>query len=174
MDLSDILEVTDDLTRPRWAECPEVPGFALLLRLPDVPGLRSLAISASLASLRKAADQEPKDGTRLEDVDPGAVGMRLSDYAVQDWRGLTGAGLRYFCEGARNLNIKAAPNVEISFDRQVLEILLKWSPRFFEFVDQAWRNLEAQGLHVREDDEKNSLNAPATTPTPQPDNAAGA
>jgi hypothetical protein len=168
MELSDILEVTDDLTQPRWVECPEVPGFAIFLRLPDVPGLRGLALQA----VSTARDRAGAEG--LAEFDPGAVGLRLTDYSVQDWRGLTGKGLRYFSEGSRNLNIKAPDDVEISFNRQVLEILLKWSSRFYEFVDRSWRNQEIQGLQAREDDEKNSLNAPGTTLTPAPDNAAGA
>lgn len=166
MELSEILEVTDDLTRPRWVEHPEVPGFAIYLRLPDVPGLRGLALQAMREAWKAVADQA--------EIDPGAVGLRLTDYSVQDWRGLTGAGLRYFAQGAQNLNIKARDDVEIPFNRQVLEILLKWSPRFYEFVDSSWRNQEDMGLKAREADEKNSLNAPAITPTPPADNVAGA
>lgn len=173
MDLSSILEVTDDLTQPRWVECPEVEGFAILLRLPDVPGLRAIVHAAVMESYKSAAKADPA-GEGIPRIDPGAVGMELSDYAVEDWRGLTGAGLRHFAEGARNLNIKAPPEVEIPFDRQVMKILLKWSPRFYEFVDQAWKNMENQGLTAREADEKNSSDAPATTPIPPQDSADGA
>jgi hypothetical protein len=173
MELSDILEVTDDLTKPRWVECPEVTGFAILLRLPDVPGLRAIVHSAVMESYKSAAKEDPAGG-ETHRLDPGAVGLELSDYAVEDWRGLTGEGLRHFAQGARNLTIKASPEAEIPFDRQVMKVLLKWSPRFYEFVDQAWKNLENQGLKVRQDDEKNSLDAPPTTPIPRPDSVAAA
>jgi hypothetical protein len=171
MELSDILEVTDDLTTPRWVECPEVPGFAILLRLPDVPGLRGIASAAGREALTQAAET---GGEPELDIDFGAISLKLSDYAVRDWRGLTGAGLRHWTEKVKNLNIKTAPETVIPFDRQILHILLKWSPTFYEFVDQAWQDITNQGLQNRENDEKNSLSAPATTPTPAPDNAAGA
>ena len=173
MELSDILEVTDDLTRPRWVACAEVPGFAILLRLPDVPGLRAIVHSTVMEGFKRHAEAGP-GGHEAARLDPGAVGLELSDYAVEDWRGLTGAGLRHFAQGARNLNIKADPEVEIAFDRQVLKALLKWSPRFYEFIDRAWKDLENQGMASREADEKNSSDAPPTTPIPLPDSAGGA
>jgi hypothetical protein len=174
MELSDILEVTDDLTQARWVECPAVPGFAIFLRLPDVPGLRAIVHSTMMESFKAAAEKTGPDGKPAGTIDPGAVGLELSDYAVEDWRGLTGAGLRYFAQGAKNLHIKAAPEVEVPFNRQVMKTLLKWSPRFYEFVDQVWKDLENQGLMAREADEKNSSDAPATTPIPRPNSAAGA
>jgi hypothetical protein len=174
MELSEILEVTDDLTQPRWVECPEVPGFAVLMRLPDVPGLRGLALQAVTESRLKMAETAGPEADSAAGYDPGAVGLRLSDYVVQDWRGLTGAGLRYFAVGTRNLVIKAPDDVVIPFSRPALEVLLKWSPRFFEFINNSWQRLESRSLAAQEDDEKNSLGAPAITPTPPPDTVAGA
>jgi hypothetical protein len=168
MELSDILEVTDDLTQPRWVECLELPGFAVKLRLPDVPGMRGIATAAALESMKG------EEGAPPPEFDPGAVSLKLIAYAVQDWRGLTGSGLRYFAAGVPNLQIKAEALVSIPFRRDLLQVLLKWSPRFYEFVDRSWRQLEIQGLKVREEDEKNSESAPATSPTPPPDTAAGA
>ena len=174
MELSDILEVTSDPTKPRWAECPEVPGFAIRVRLPDVPGLRAIVHSTVLEKIKEAAAADPQATGEKIQIDPGAVGLGLSEYAVQDWRGLIGAGLRYFAQGARNLDIKADPETEIPFHDQVLKTLLKWSPRFYEFVDQAWKDLENQAQASQEIDEKNSGDAPPTTPTPVPDSAGGA
>jgi hypothetical protein len=174
MELSEILEVTDDLTRPRWVECREVPGFALLMRLPDVPGLRTLALQPVREALEQAKKAAESGAEVQLEVDPGAIGLKLSEYAILDWRGLTGQGLRRLAAGAENLKIKAPAEVEIPFNRQVLEALLKWSPRFYEFVDRAWKEMEGLGLQGREADEKNLSSAPDTTLTPPPGSVPGA
>ena len=169
MELGDILEVTDDLTQPRWVEynaAPGVPGvpealqgFALLMRLPDVPGLKGLVLQASavnLPQLEGLADAEAVK--KMEDFaleSAGAVGLKLSHYAVLDWRGLTGAGLRYFARGSR-LKIKAADDQMVPFSRQVLEALLRWCRPFYDFVDRSWRELERGALEGQENERKNS------------------
>lgn len=181
MQLSDILEIVDDPTQPRWMECPEAPGFAILVRLPDVPGIRGLAMQASYENLEriKKAAAEAKPGDLLdEEMDPAAVGIKWAHYAIRDWRGLTRERLKFFLEGVQGLKIKApaaeeggdelAPwREEIPFQRELLEVLLRHSVRFYEFVDQAWKQRQAGDLEVRQADEKNSLSAPASTPTPR-------
>jgi len=169
MKLSDILKIVDDPTQPRWVECPGVPGFAILLRLPDVPGLRGLVAQAyneSLEKFKKAA-AAAKPGDILEDeFDPGTVGLKWSHYAVQNWRGLTGKGLNYFLAEVPGLKLKTAAKTEIPFQRDLLDVLLRHSVRFYEFVDQAWKQRQAGDMEVRQADEKNSLSAPDSTPTP--------
>jgi hypothetical protein len=174
MELSDILETTDDLTRPRWVECPEAPGFAVLLRLPDIPGLRSLAQQAVFESVKEAQAAAEKTGAASTEIDPGVVGVKWSDYAVVDWRGLTGKVLRYFAQGAAGLKIKAADDTDIALNRQVLELLLRRSARFYNFIDTAWKDLEAKSLEAQESSEKNSGSAPDTTLTPPPGSVPGA
>lgn len=168
MNLSDILEVTGDPTRPRWIENPEWPGFAILIRLPDVPGLRGLAQVAVYETSRTAAGADPLE------VDPGAVGRKWAHYAVQDWRGLTGAVLRQITAGVSGLAVKIETTADIPFQRELLDVLLRRCPRFYDFLDRAWREAEISLQAELEADEKNSGNAPATTPTPRPDSAAGA
>lgn len=170
MELSEILRVVDE--QPAWVEwspgslepeaAPDQPrGFAILLRMPDVPDIQGLAQAVILESVEQAR----KDGAELQ-MKPGAVGLRLASYVVQDWRGFTGQGLRYFAQDVHTLEIFAPTEMEIPFNRQVLEILLTKSPRFFNFVDRAWREKERQSLTAREDAEKNSLNAPDSTLIP--------
>lgn len=169
MQLSDILEIIDDPTQPRWMECPEAPGFAILLRLPDVPGLRGLVTQAyheSLERFKKAA-AEAKPGDILEDeFDPGTVGLKWAHYAVKDWRGLTGKVLQYFLAGVPGLKLKTAAKTEIPFQRDLLDVLLRHSVRFYEFVDGAWKRRQEGDSEVQTADEKNSLSAPDSTPTP--------
>ena len=173
MELSDILEVTDDLTTPRWVECPEAPGFAVLLRLPDVPGLRGLVHGAVMESIKRAADADPAGKEpgpdRSRGGGPEVIRLRSGGLAGPH-RGRPALLL----PGGQQPQNQDRAEVEIPFNRELLEVLLKWSSRFYEFVDKAWRDLESQGLKAREGDEKNSLSAPATTPTPQPDNVPGA
>lgn len=176
MELSDILEVTDDLATPRWVECAELPGFAILLRLPDVPGLRGLAMAAAHEAVEKAKEEMAAagDGGRHIEVDPGAIGVKWAQYAVLDWRGLTGAGLRWLLAGVPGLKIKVAEETVIPFWAEVFNLLLRRSGRFYEFVDQAWKNMESRILKDQEGDEKNSLSAPDTTLTPPPGSVPGA
>jgi len=187
MELSDILEVTDDLTKPRWVEYSAAPGgpgisealqgFALLMRLPDVPGLKGLVLQASAANLPQLEGLADAEAVKkLEDFaleSAGAVGLKLSHYAVLDWRGLTGAGLRHFARGAA-VKVKAADETEIPFNRPLLQILLRWCRPFYDFVDRSWREMERGALEGQETEGKNSLDAPVITPTPPPVSAAGA
>jgi hypothetical protein len=123
----------------------------------------------------EASRQAPEGGAGdILEADPGAVGVKWALYAVQDWRGLTGATLRRLAAGARDLAVKIAPEAEIPFRRDLLEVLLRRAPRFYDCLERAWRELETKGLAAQAEDDENLGSAPATTPTPPVDIVAGA
>lgn len=170
MELIDILEI-DDQSQPRWMECPGLPGFAILVRLPDVPGLRALAMQASyeiqVKVKKAAAAAAATDGDiPTAEIDPGAVSVKWIQFGVQDWRGLTGEGLNYFLAGVSGFKLKTAADTPIPFQRDLLDVLIRHSVRFYEFADQAWKQRQQSDMEVRQTDAKNSLSVPDSTPTP--------
>ncbi len=171
MSLNGILKVIEE--QPQWVdwtpgvmenkEAPDQPrGFAILLRPPDASDIQGLASAAIHEGVRKIMNEEGGEG-RLK---PGTVGVTLLNYLVADWRGFTGRGLRYFAQGSAALQVEAPEEIDIPFNRELLEVLLQKSFRFYDFVDRAWREQEQKTLAAREEDAKNLSSAPDSTPIP--------
>lgn len=170
-ELSDLVEIAGDPTQPRWVECKEVPGFAVLMRVPDVPGLRGLAQQAVFGAAKKMREQIAAGAIApgAAEIDPGIINVNWLLYAIQDWRGLTRKALEhFFAETAVKLK-EAKGEVdgnEIPFQADLCELLLRRSVRFFSFADQSWENLQSEALEALEEEDENLMNAPGSTLTP--------
>lgn len=164
MELSDILEMGND--QPRWRDFPGLEGFRVQVQAPDIPGLRSLALMAGEEVRRAGAEA----GHPL--ADPGAVARKIGCHMALDWRGLTGAHLKTLLAGAPQVkSVKAPDEQEIPFQPALLEVLVKYSRSFNDFLDRVWREEEAAVLE--DQDFPNSSPAPGITPTPAAAPAAG-
>jgi len=127
---------------------PEIPGFALEVRLLDVPG--------TVAMVRAGEDPE----TQL---------LATLRQAVTGWRGLTVAGLKRLLPGAR-FKGEVADTCEFPYTPDNLEALLR---RSFVLVNWLLRVMELRQVE-EEDLEKNSAATPRASSTPRPAPAGGA
>jgi len=146
-----ISELIDDIYLPRWEECPEVPGFAVLLRLPDASRGFVLAVKALKESGEEAGDVPPE------------ISLYLVKYAVADWRGLTVGGLRRLTA----LPVAGDDSQEIPFNQENLESLLRISQRFFLW---ALQTISARLTAAKREAAaiENLSDTPNTTPIPTP------
>jgi len=141
---------------PRWEEwrelppvqVPEIDGFAVEVRLLDVPG--------TVAAVR--AGEEPE-----------AQLLATLRRAVTGWRGLTVAGLRRLLPMAR-FRGEVPEGAEFAYNPENLEALLK---RSFLFVNWLLRVMELR-RNEEEELEKNSSATRRGSLTPQPAPAGGA
>lgn len=174
-DIIDLAEVLPDYTAPAWEEHQEVSGFAILLALPDVPDTLTLMAQTGMLP---AAPEKPVTPESAPVTPPAPPPRAVAAYnrgsiaaAVQDWRGLTVAGV--------NELLPPGNRVQGDRDRQVvysaanLALLIKFSPRFYLWV-LGLLNQRAAALAREEAALKNSGATPSAGPTRGRGSAGGA
>lgn len=153
MKISDLIE---DYTLPKWEDYPEVPGFRVLIRLPDAPKMFSLAM--------RALREEQREGGQVEGEMPVYIGPEMVRYAVSDWQGLTVAGLKILVPGRK---IKGRDEQDIPYSAENLVSLLRMSGAFYLWALSKLQEREAAARQEAEEIE-NLSDTPSTTPTPTP------
>jgi hypothetical protein len=153
-DLSSILE---DYTEAKWEDYPGIPGFAVLLQVPDAPKSMGLMAKAGFEEETPPAAGGQKKAPELRVDDYNREVVR---FAVAGWRGLTVAALRQLTGVA----VKGRKDQEVAFNPGNRDLVLKLSPAFY-----AWGltqiNARSRGVRQEEEEAKNSSATPDTTPT---------
>jgi len=164
-DILRISDLVDDPTAPQWLDYPEIKGFRVLLRMPDIPE------NIRLASRAMKGEGETQ-GVEYH--------VLLLKYAVAGWEGLkvkdlgrlfpgqavrtTGGDER--TTGGDACATKAAGGQELGFCPENVEYLLRKSGAFFRWASQQVKEWEARLAEQEAKDTENLSPTPNTTPTP--------
>lgn len=147
-----IADLIEDYTMPKWEDYPDVPGFRVLVRLPDVPKGVALAMRAYRESEGQDGDQALPETARY-----------LASYAAADWQGLTVAGLKLLT----GLKVAGEDTQIIPYNPDNLESLLRLSAPFFLWLlGKAQERINAARQEAAETE--NLSATPNTTPIPSP------
>ncbi|MFA6690742.1 MAG: hypothetical protein WCR98_02045 [Saccharofermentanales bacterium] len=118
-----IIDLIEDYTIPTWENYPNIEGFRVLIRMPDVPKTYSM--------MARAWREERKEIGQADSDIPVDIGISLVRYAVSDWHGLRVSGLRILAPGYK---VGGDPEQEIPFSGENLDSLLRISGSFFIWV----------------------------------------
>lgn len=152
--MGDILQIADlveDATAPQWLDYPEIPGFRVRLRMPDVPD-----------NIRLAARAMREEG-ETQGVD---YHLGLLAYAVTGWEGLKVKDLARLFPGWKVKVKGAAGDQELSFCAENLEYLMRKSGSFFRWLSEQVKTWETRLAEQEVKDKENLSPTPNTTPTP--------
>jgi len=182
--MPEILKISDlveDLAAPRWVDYPEIPGFRLHLRLPDIPEaarIMSLAIKAGLQGPQAvpAASLQPESDSEEDERQAALRVMAVADmvehqlqekrFCVAGWEGLKVEHLARLLPRQKVQVEGAAPERELTFCPENLEFLVRHSPDFSNWLGKYLRQWKKEFEAQEEKDNENLPPAPDISPTP--------
>ncbi|RJR38683.1 MAG: hypothetical protein C4567_12440 [Deltaproteobacteria bacterium] len=180
-DILKISELVEDLSAPRWVEYPQIPGYKLQLRLPDVPESARIMGRAMLkGGLPEGLQAPPAEGDEdavaaraLAAVDWVEHQLQLTLFAVAGWQGLRVEHLAQLLPG-RKVKMQSAggdacataPDAELSFCPENLEFLVRHSVPFSNWLSKYVRDWDRQVTRQEAKDNENLPPTPDTSPTP--------
>ncbi len=140
-----IADLIKDPTEAQWEKVPEIPGFEVLVRLPDI-----------LQDTRLIMRALPEDQVKLQKESWADYHHSVLKYAVADWRGLTIAGLaKLFPDYELNIEGQDIENSEMAYDEDNLTYLLTKSGVFLRWLNEVVRRRQQKAEHKEEADRKN-------------------
>jgi hypothetical protein len=146
-----IADLVDDPTAAQWLDYPEIEGFRVLLRMPDVPD-----------NIRLAARALKGEG-ETQGVEYHVL---LLKYAVAGWEGLKVRDLGRLFPGQKVSAKGAAGGQDLGFCPENVEYLLRKSGAFFRWASQQVKEWETRLAEQEAKDTENLSPTPNTTPTP--------
>jgi hypothetical protein len=172
-----ISELVEDLAAPRWVEYPQIPGFKLLLRLPDVPESARIMGRAMLKGVqagnpaplmipRGEEDEEAVAARALAAVDWVEHQFQLTLYAVAGWQGLKVEHLALLLPGRKVTAEGVDPEAELTFCPENLEFLVRQAVHFSNWLSKYVRDWDRQVTRQEEQDNENLPPTPDISPTP--------
>lgn len=171
-----INELVEDLTAPRWEDYPEIPGFKLLLRLPDIPESARIMSRAIMAGMKAGGMPAlPPEGEEDEDQTAGRIvatadwveyQFQESLFAVAYWQGLKVEHLAQLLPRQKVRTAGAAPDAEMAFCPENLEFLVRHSPNFSNWLSKYLRKWKKVFEAQEEKDNENLSPTPSTSPIP--------
>lgn len=157
-DILKISDLVDDPTAPQWLNYPEIKGFRVLLRMPDIP-----------ENIRLASRALKREG-ETQGVEYHVL---LLKYAVAGWEGLKVKDLGRLFPGQKVRTTGgdagatgAAGGQELGFCPENVEYLLRKSGAFFRWASQQVKEWETRLAEQEAKDTENLSPTPNTTPTP--------
>jgi len=164
-----IADLVNEPGAPRWVGYPGLPGFELLLRLPDIPAVTRLVSRCSVV------DTLPEPAPKKKPQKKGQTALRvnwldyhdqLCRYAVENWRGFRAQDLALLLPG---LTIKLEggdPEAPLAFCPENLDFLLRHSGPFAKWLSDYLRQWEGQDEEQEEQENQNLSPTPTGSSTP--------
>jgi hypothetical protein len=134
IDIAGLVDLLEDYTAPKWEEHPHIAGFRVEILVPDAV--------ASLVAAARGSGSETERARQQAAV--------LLTQAVNNWEGLTVAGLRRLLP-PRVLRYEGNEDIDVPFSPEMRDALIRLSEEFVIWV----ASVVARRRTMEDDAEKN-------------------